>query len=201
MFADVHGPAALGLLAGTTLLHETGVPIPVLPVALFVGARFVEGPGDFYVFTFAMVFATWAGNLFWYGAGHNHGRQVLRLLTRLSLMTEEKLARAQRSFGRWGPVSLVLGHFLPGVTVVAPPLAGALGMKAVRFTLLTLAGGAIYATVLLGAGVLMRDQVEAMLRSMERVHGHALPWLAAVLGTVILWRGARRVMASRNAQA
>jgi membrane protein DedA with SNARE-associated domain len=154
----------------------------VTPVALFVGARLIGHPGDLLVFTLGMVLATLAGNLFWYGAGRNHGPDVRRLMVRWSLTTEAKLLRAERAFERWGSLSLLLGHFLPGVTVVAPPLAGALGMRADRFCALTTAGAVIYGVRLLGAGMLLRDQIEAALAVLDTLQFYALIPVAALAG-------------------
>jgi membrane protein DedA with SNARE-associated domain len=185
--AALHGPAAVGLLSGATLAHEIGLPIPVTPVALFVGARLIGHPGDLLVFTLGMVLATLAGNLFWYGAGRNHGPDVRRLMIRWSFISEAKLLRAERAFERWGSLSLLLGHFLPGVTVVAPPLAGALGMRADRFCALTTAGAVIYGVALLGAGMLLRDQIEAALAMLDTLQFYALIPVAALAGAWAWW--------------
>ena len=45
---DAH--QAFWLLAGNTLVHELGVPLPILPTALFMGARAVHGTNDFCCF-------------------------------------------------------------------------------------------------------------------------------------------------------
>jgi rhodanese-related sulfurtransferase len=86
----------------------------------------------------------------------------------------------------------VIGRFLPGVTLVAPPLAGALGMSWGKFLLLTIAGSALFGAVLVGAGMLLHDQIEAVLRQVSMFGWEAVAILAGVLALYIAWRWWRR---------
>jgi rhodanese-related sulfurtransferase len=88
-----------------------------------------------------------------------------------------------------------VGRFLPGVSLVAPPLAGALGMKWSRFLVLTGAGAALYGLVIVGAGMLLTEQIESALQQLDGVGWHALAAVAAVLALYIAsrWWWRRRV--------
>jgi hypothetical protein len=76
----------------------------------------------------------------------------LTTLCALSLSQDTCVARTETAFLKWGRWSLLLGRFVPGVSLVAPPLAGALGMRWPAFLGLTTAGGLLYGTALVGAG-------------------------------------------------
>jgi membrane protein DedA with SNARE-associated domain len=193
----LYGSASLWLLSGVTLAHEIGLPIPAMPVALYIGARHVGHARDLPVFTLGMVLATLMGNLFWYGAGRNHGPDVRELMIRWSIISEAKLQRAERAFKQWGSLLLLLGHFLPGVTVVAPPLAGALGMRADRFCALTTAGAVIYGVTLLGTGMLLRDQFGAALALLDNLQAHAWIPIAALAGAWAWWSWRRNRVGTR----
>ena len=67
--SDVHGHAAFWVLAGITFASELGVPIPVLPTALFVGACAVRGSGDFLLLVGGIVTASLIANIGWFTAG------------------------------------------------------------------------------------------------------------------------------------
>src|SRR5215469_1221846 len=135
---------ALWVLGVNTLLHEVGVPIPVLPTALVMAARAMRGPSDFLLLVAAIVAGMLIGNSVWFAAGRRYGAGVMKFLCRFSLTADTCVSRTERAFGRWGWSSLVIGHFFPGVSVVAPPLAGVMGMTWRKFLALTAAGGVVY---------------------------------------------------------
>ncbi len=142
---------ALWLVALNTLLHEIGVPVPLTPTVLVAGAGATGGVDPFAVIA-VVVAATVAGNSVWFVAGRRYGSGVLKLLCRLSLSPDACVVRTEDTFRRWGWSSLVVGRFIPGVSLVAPPLAGALGMSWGRFIALSAAGAAIWALVVVGVG-------------------------------------------------
>jgi membrane protein DedA with SNARE-associated domain/rhodanese-related sulfurtransferase len=183
---------ALWVLGLNTLLHEAGIPIPMLPTALVMGARAMRGSGDFLLLVVAIVAGMLIGNSVWFAAGRRYGASVLKLLCRFSLTADTCVSRAEGAFGRWGWSSLVIGHFLPGVSLVAPPLAGALKMPWGKFLALTTAGGALYGLVVLGAGFLLRSQIDSALRQLRHMGGPALALLIAALAVYIGWRWWRR---------
>ncbi len=176
------------ILALNTLLHELGVPLPMMPTALVVGARTASGATGPLLPIVAIVAATLIGNSVWFAAGRRYGAGVLKLLCRLSLSADTCVSRTESVFGRWGWSSLVVGRFLPGVSLVAPPLAGALGMKWGRFLILTGAGAALYGLVVVGAGMLLREQIESALRELGVLGWQAGAAVAAVLALYNAWR-------------
>jgi membrane protein DedA with SNARE-associated domain/rhodanese-related sulfurtransferase len=182
------------ILAVNTLLHELGVPLPMMPTALAVGAR-ASGAIDPLLPIAAIVAATLIGNSVWFAAGRRYGTGVLKLLCRLSLSADTCVARTENAFGRWGLSSLVVGRFLPGVSLVAPPLAGALGMKWSKFLILTGAGAALYGLVVVGAGMLLGEQIESALGELQAMGWQALAGIVAALALYIAarWGWRRRV--------
>lgn len=180
---------ALGILAITTLLHELGVPLPMSPAALLVGARVAAGAIDPLLPIAAIVATTLIGNAVWFAAGRRYGLAVLRPAARLSFSAAARSGYRIDWFERWGSWLLVVGRFVPGVSLVAPPLAGALGMRWSRFLMLTTAGSALYGVVIVGTGMLLRDQVEAAFVLFERLGAYTL---AAVAGTLAIFFFMRR---------
>lgn len=183
-FEDLH---VFWILAANTLLHELGVPLPMLPTGLVAGAR-ASGAIDPLLSIAAIVAGTLIGNSVWFAAGRRYGTGVLKLLCRLSLSADTCVSRTESAFGRWGWSSLVVGRFLPGVSLVAPPLAGALGMGWSKFLILTGAGASLYGLVVVGTGMLLRDQIESALRELYSFGWQALAAIVIVLALYIAWR-------------
>jgi membrane protein DedA with SNARE-associated domain/rhodanese-related sulfurtransferase len=178
-----------------TLLHELGVPVPMTPTALVAGARAVTGTVSPLILIVMIVAGMVIGNAVWFAAGRHYGSAVLKLLCRVSISPDTCVARTEGTFGRWGWSALVIGRFLPGVTLVAPPLAGALGMKWSKFLALTVAGSALYGAVAVGAGMLLNEQIDLVLRQLVIFGWEAVGILGVLLLLYIGWRCWRRRIA------
>ena len=79
------------------------------------------------------IVANVAGDGIWFVAGRRHGHRVMKLLCRISLSPDSCVRQSESLIVRWGGNSLIAAKFLPGVSVVAAPMAGALGMSWTRF--------------------------------------------------------------------
>jgi membrane protein DedA with SNARE-associated domain/rhodanese-related sulfurtransferase len=178
-----------------TLLHELGVPVPMAPTALVAGARAVTGTLSPLLLIVMIMAGMVIGNAAWFAAGRRYGSAVLKLLCRVSISPDTCVARTEGTFGRWGWSALVIGRFLPGVTLVAPPLAGALGMKWSTFLALTVAGSALFGLVVVGAGMLLYEQIDFVLQQLVIFGWEAVGILAVLLALYIGWRWWRRRIA------
>ena len=176
-------------------MNQLGVPVPVLPTALVLGAHAMHSANDLFVLVTAIVAGMLMGNSVWFAAGRRYGAGVLKLLCRFSLTADTCVSRTERAFGRWGWSLLVVGRFVPGVSLLAPPTAGALGMTWSKFLALTAAGAALYGLVLLGTGILLRSQIDTALHEMKRLGWPTVVGLVVAFALYIAWRWWRRRVA------
>jgi membrane protein DedA with SNARE-associated domain/rhodanese-related sulfurtransferase len=140
----------------------------------------------------AVVVGSVLGNALWFAAGRRYGNRVLGWLCRFSLSPDSCVARSGNAFGRWGSGTILLGRFVPGVSLVAPALAGALGMRWSKFLALTALGAALWASVILLVGAMLQTALIAALKFLAAVPAGL--WLAAValLISYVAWRYSRR---------
>lgn len=188
-FFTQHGLFAVFL---GVFVEQIGLPIPALPFLFLAG---VAGASDG-VFTIeslgvATLAAMMADSL-WFFAGQRFGRQVLGLLCRLSLSPDSCVRQSELSFARRGVASLVVAKFIPGLSLLAPPLAGALGMQAKSFLIFNLAGTVLWAGSGIALGVIFHDQMEYLLQSVENLGSIALVLMGALLTGYIAMRAWRR---------
>lgn len=155
---------ALWLVAINTLLHELGVPLPLMPTLLVAGASAMSGGAHPLVVVAIVVVATLLGNSLWFAAGRRYGSSTLKFLSRVSLSAASCVTRTERSFGRWGGSSLLMGRFIPGASLLAPPVAGALGMNWSKFITLSAVGAALWGLVVVGTGMLLHQELDAAIR-------------------------------------
>ena len=82
------------------------------------------GPSLVMAFVVAVI-ANVLGDAVWFWAGRLYGGRVMGLLCRFSLSPDSCVRQSESLIARWGGSSLVAAKFVPGVSVVAAPMAGA----------------------------------------------------------------------------
>jgi rhodanese-related sulfurtransferase len=131
-------------------------------------------------------------------AGRRLGRRVLSTLCRISISPDSCVRQNEASFARRGVLTLVIAKFVPGLSILAPPLAGALGMPASRFIGWNLLGSALWAGVAIGVGRVFHEQIDDLLRALARLGSAALGLAAVVVLAYLGWRLWRRAQARRD---
>ncbi|MGO9241801.1 MAG: VTT domain-containing protein [Bryobacteraceae bacterium] len=185
----LHGYA---LLTAVVLAEQLGAPLPAAPFLLAMGA--LAGLGHFSPVT-ALALSTvaaLAADLVWFQLGQRRGESVLGLLCRMSLEPDTCVRLTHRAFDRYGQASLVFCKFIPGLSTVAPPLAGSSGISMGRFLLLDLAGSALWAGSYLGVGWLFRQQLERALEILARFGLWMFVALATPIALWIVWKYVQR---------
>jgi membrane-associated protein len=165
---------------------------PVAPAILFL-ASFIEYvfppfPGDLVV-----VLGAWyavQGQLSWpltfvattggalagawvdWSVGRTLGRHLEQRSHRPSvihrLLTEERLARFDEGYRRWGGLLLVANRFFPGIRAFIFVAAGASGIPLRRVLVLGGLSAAAWNVLLLGAGALIAHNLDELVAIFER---------------------------------
>lgn len=185
----------LPLVFVNTLLDQAGLPIPAVPLLLACGALAAEGEIPPVLLLLTATLASLTSDSAWYALGRWQGRRVLRLFRGLSLHPGESLAQVEHSLRHHGLVSIALAKFVPGLQTVAPPLAGALGIPIVRFTIVSSLSGLAWSGGLVTIGWLFRDTIGKVTQQIEALGAWALVVVSLLLfGYVafLWWRRRRR---------
>lgn len=194
-FFSYHGLLAVAL---AVLLEQLGAPLPSTPVLLLAGVE-SAGHGGLAWRAFAVAtLAAMAANALWFWAGRRLGRRVLATLCRISISPDSCVRQNEASFARRGVLTLVIAKFVPGLSILAPPLAGALGMPARRFLAWNLLGSALWAGVAIGVGLAFHEQIDALLRVLGNLGSVALALALAALAAYLAWRLWRRARVRRE---
>jgi rhodanese-related sulfurtransferase len=134
----------------------------------------------------------------WYLAGRRYGAGIMRLLCRVSLSPDSCVSETQTRFERWGAKAILLAKFVPGLSTIAPPLAGALRMRPARFVTLSALGSALWATTFLSLGALASPTLLDVIPWITHRGAQALVVVLLLLCGYILfkWWDRRRFYAS-----
>lgn len=194
----MNAPLGLSFVFVNVLLEQLGAPVPALPTLIVAGALAAQGrlPGES-LWALALA-ACLIGDGAWYAAGRIYGVRVLRLLCRISLTPDICVSQTQHQFERWGGGALVVAKFVPGLSMVAPPLAGATRMGVVRFAALSVLGSAVWIGAALLVGLLLRTEVAELLPRLAGAGRAVLVIVLLLLATYVFfkWRERQRMLSA-----
>jgi membrane protein DedA with SNARE-associated domain/rhodanese-related sulfurtransferase len=139
------------------LVEQLGVPIPSIPVLLTAGTLSATHRVHPIPALLAVLLACILSDTLWFALGRRYGHSVLRLLCRLSFEASTCVSKTENYFSRRGPSTLLFAKFVPGLSTVAPPIAGQSGMPYARFLLWDLGGSLLWAEAYLLAGRFFGD--------------------------------------------
>ena len=169
------------VLFSVVFAEQIGLPLPGIPVLLAAGALAGAGKMNLALAVLLSIVACMIGDGIWYGLGRYRGRQALNLLCRISMEPDSCVRRTENFFTRHGVGSLVLAKFIPGLSTLAPALAGLFRISTQRFLLYNGLGAVLWTLAFIVPGYLLSDHIERLAEEAQRLG----VWLAFFFGTVI----------------
>jgi len=188
-FMIEHGYA---ILFAWILLDQLGLPVPAIPALLAAGALARSGDLDLANVVLVAAGACLPADLLWYEIGRRRGAVVLRFLCRISLEPDSCVRSTEAIFARHGARALIGAKFVPGFQTVAPPLAGLLRMRPLRFLAFDAAGSLLWAGAFVLTGYLLRDQLESVAALAAQLGGGLAALLGSGLGAYLLYKLVQR---------
>jgi membrane protein DedA with SNARE-associated domain/rhodanese-related sulfurtransferase len=155
------------------LLDQIGLPVPAVPTLIVAGAFTADGQLSLSALFVGSVAACLIADCGWYWVGQTYGIRVLKTLCRISLEPDSCVSQTQTRFERWGVNSLIIAKFVPGLAIIAPPMAGAMRIGWMRFIALSTLSAALWSGCALLAGVVFRAQIQQLLLGLDQL-GSAL---------------------------
>jgi len=179
-FLTQHGTIMLFLIV---LAEQIGLPIPALPVLIAAGALVGTGQMNFAVAAGVSILAALLGDQVWFELGRRRGRQVLGWLCRISFEPLSCVRRTEAFFARHGVRSLVVAKFIPGLSTIAPPLAGIMGLRMPQYLLYNGIGAVLWVGSGISLGMVFSNQLEqALAMAVDFGPTIALTFLGMVIG-------------------
>jgi membrane protein DedA with SNARE-associated domain len=188
-FVARHGYA---LLFFWVLAEQAALPIPSVPLLLVAGSlartQQLHLPA---VITYPVIACILADGT-WFHLGRRLGSRVLNLICKISLEPDTCVRRTENMFVRHGLYSLLVSKFIPGLNVLAAPLAGASGTAFPRFLLFAGAGSLIWTSAYVSAGYAFADQLELVFGYAGRFGSSFILFIAGLLLAWIAWKSVQR---------
>ncbi|HUL48095.1 MAG TPA: DedA family protein/thiosulfate sulfurtransferase GlpE [Steroidobacteraceae bacterium] len=184
----MRSPIGLGFVFLNVLAQQLGLPVPVVPTLVVAGAVAASGRMSAAALYALAIAACVIADSTWYTAGRRYGGRVMSLLCRVSLSPDSCVSRTQGAFERWGAKALLIAKFVPGLALIAPPLAGATRMQFGRFIAFSAVGAALWVGAAIVAGALLRTWVERWLPQAAQIGGGAALVLLLLLAAYVAYR-------------
>jgi len=170
----------VGVVVLNVFLDQVGLPVPAVPTLLVVGALAADDRLLGLQLFVGGSLACLVPDLGWYLAGRVYGSRVMKTLCRISLNPDSCVSQTQLRFERWGPGAILFAKFVPGLAIIAPPLAGATGMAWPRFLLLSSSSAMLWVGLILSAGALLKPQIQLLMPHAQHVASMAGAGIAAL---------------------
>jgi len=168
------------------------LPLPSMLLLMTAGALTGRGGGHLSIplVLLTSVVACVAADSAWFALGRRWGSSEIRLICGLTSNPQGSRERSRRMFDRWGLRLLLVAKFVPLLDGVSPPLAGAQGATIRGFIVYDTLGSLLWSAAYVLAGFLFSDELNRIIRLMDRF-GFAVLFSLGV--PILLWSGWRLV--------
>ena len=184
-----HGIALLFLWV---LAEQSAIPLPSVPLLLAAGALIHAGRLHVVPALLSCISAALVADTIWFELGRHRGRQVLRLVCRLSLEPDSCVRQTENAFQKYGLNSLLVSKFVPGLNAVAAPLAGHSRNSYIRFVAYDVVGAFIWSGAYFAVGYIFSQQLETALNFASRIGSNLLLLVLAMVAAWIGWKFLQR---------
>jgi membrane protein DedA with SNARE-associated domain/rhodanese-related sulfurtransferase len=182
------GQYALMIVVGNVLLDQIGLPVPAVPTLIVAGAIAADGQMPLWPLFAWSVIACLVADCGWYWVGEKYGIRVLKTLCKISLEPDSCVSQTQTRFERWGINSLVIAKFVPGLAIIAPPMAGAMRIGWLRFVFLSTCAAGLWVGSGLVAGILFKSQIARLLEHLSDIGSVAGAGVVTLLAAYIAYK-------------
>jgi membrane protein DedA with SNARE-associated domain len=180
-----HGPVVLFLIV---LAEQMGLPLPAPPVLLAMGALAATGHFTLARAVLLAVVACLIADLVWFELGRRRGARVLRLLCRISLEPDSCVRTTQNRLAGRGARVLLYAKFLPGLSTVAPPVAGLVRMHPARFLAFDTVGALLWSGTYIALGWAFGPQIERLVERFSDVGSRVFVLVLAAAALYVAWK-------------
>jgi len=179
-------------------LDQAALPLPSIPLLIAAGALTALGGLNGVAVIVTATIAALLADVIWYQLGKRGGDKAISYVCKLSLEPDSCVTTTRNAFGRFGPFTIVIAKYLPGVQTLAPASAGFIGAPFGGFMLLDLLGTLLYVVPFVAGGYLFQPQLLAALTAMGELGDGIWPPLLVIAALYIAFKAAQWIVFFRG---
>lgn len=193
--SQLDGVTAYSAIVGLLLICGLGVPLPeditLIAAGMLASVKSISLPGAIA----AGLFGVLAGDAFLYTVGRVYGRRAFQLPIIRSIMTPQRVLKAERRMIRNSHFICFTARFLPGLRSPIFLLSGVMGVRPLVFYGLDGFAAMISVPAWVYFGYFLGENLDAALKIAERAQLAIGAFFLALLASYIMfrrWRKGRR---------
>jgi membrane protein DedA with SNARE-associated domain/rhodanese-related sulfurtransferase len=180
------------LLFSWVLVEQGGVPIPSVPVMLAAGTMSAAHHLHIAYALPLVMLACLISDSAWYFLGKRYGSRVLDILCRFSLEATTCVSRTEGTVTKRGATTLLFAKFVPGLSTMAPPIAGQAKIPYSKFVIYDMAGTLIWAGAWLFAGRFFGDIAKRSSDFFAMLGHFGIGLVVLMVAAVLIYRVVKR---------
>lgn len=198
MMGELLNDYGVVIVFATVLIGQLGLPIPAIAVLMGAGALAGDDRAAVVGFAAAGLTACSIADCVWFVVGRRYGMGALKTLYEVARVSDASARRLQAAFEKYRSGTLVAAKFIPGLSLIAPPLSGASRMAWLPFVFFSSIGSMLWVVGGIAIGVLLADEIPVVIGHVGTLGwGVAALLFVLLLGYLALHRRARRGIATR----
>jgi membrane protein DedA with SNARE-associated domain/rhodanese-related sulfurtransferase len=159
--------------------------LPAAPWLLAAGALAGTDRISWLMALLAATLGSLIADVIWFNLGRHQGNRILNFLCRISLEPDSCVRRTQNLFTRFGMRGVIVAKFVPGLSLLVPPMAGSSGVSLSRFIFFDGLGSLLYGGTFILVGVLFSHQLDQVIAALASLGGNALTVIVALAAAYI----------------
>lgn len=161
---------------------QAALPLPSVPLLIVAGALTASGDLDLVAVLITAATATLLADSMWYTLGRYGGAKAISMVCRLSIEPDSCVSNTRAAFGKFGPATLVIAKFLPGVQTLAPASVGFVRVPWLGFFALDTLGTLLFITPFVLLGHFFQVELVALFQAIREYTGGITLLVLAILG-------------------
>jgi len=176
------------VLLAWVFAEQIGIPVPSVPLLMAAGALAGAGRMNFFAALLLCLLAAICADAIWYTLGRLKGIKIVQFICKVSLQPDSCVRRTEGAFEKRGARSLLIAKFVPGLSTVAPPLAGIFLMRIERFLVFDALGALLWSGTYLGVGYIFSGEIERVAEYALRLGRGVVLLLVGALVSYIAYK-------------
>jgi membrane protein DedA with SNARE-associated domain len=170
------------------LAEQAALPIPSVPLLLVSGALARTGQLNLSSVIASGFAACLIADNVWFQLGRRYSGKALQFICKMSIEPDSCVRQTENVFVKYGLRSLLVSKFIPGLNVVAAPLAGGSGAGVGRFLMFDSLGALLWIASYAFAGYIFSDQLEIAVHFAMRMGSAFFVVVVCALAAWIAWK-------------
>jgi membrane protein DedA with SNARE-associated domain/rhodanese-related sulfurtransferase len=175
-----------------TLLQSVGLPLPAFAVLIVTTAVTPATEANIVILILTGSLGTLAGDLILYFAGKRYGTGILGKLCKISMSPDTCVRSTGDIFERYGAPALTIVKFIPGLSTLAPVVAGVYAMRVTLFVFFSSIAALIYLGAAVTLGAVFRHQVGGLISALSDYGKMGGLFVVVLFGLYLLFKWLRR---------